>query len=348
MNSVFYHCWFGPGEPPPYCHLGTPLILSIATLRKSFTGKIYVVDLSESPQDWSYFPEKLGFEVIRHKPFFRKDSHLIRGWKHLSRIPDIHHVAMSLGSVHAVYSDCDVFWLDAPPQTSSRFTFNGVNSGFYYYKPSACSEFLDLFISYSERAINDLRFRKRLKKYCSYDGWYGVWDEMVLPFMIRRHPHLFTICPQEEHVSTRTMAFTDLAKARMFHTNASSILNPYPRLGGHPKFSPGIYALAIEEIFQRTRGVLDDDDIETIFTHTELDYFEGRRFSIFEVRNKLHLGARPGTPGHTELDCFLRGARPPQGAWNRLRSRYWGFRHYILHRFILPRQYNEPYSIVRG
>ncbi len=339
MSSVFYHCWFDPREPEPYCHLGTPVVLSIATLRQSFAGRIYVVDLSETPRDWSYFPEKFDFEVVRHTPSFRQVAAAVREWKHLSRIPDVHAVAASRGVEHAVYSDADVFWLGSPPPPSIRFTFNGFNSGYYHYNPAVAAEFISLFNSYCIRAAHDLRFRNRLKKYCWYDGWYGVWDEMVLPFMMRKHPGLFSICPKEEHITTGNLALVDLAEATAFHANPSSLSNPYPRPGGNRQHSPGIYALTIKEISERTQGILDEDDFVTIFAHTELDEFRYRQFSLAAIRDRLHLGARAGSPWHTELDCFLPGATPVRGAWKRIRGHYWGIRHRIRHRTGVPKTF---------
>jgi len=331
MNTVIYHCWFEAREPQPYCNLRTPVILSIASLRSVFSGPIHVIDLSDEPKDWSYFPKKLNFSVSLRTGAYKRYAGRIRGWKYLSRILDVNACASEKGFDNIVYSDTDVFWLRSPTATSERFSFDGFNSGFYYYKISNSSKFVNLFNKYSIAAITSDCTREEFTKYCGYNAWYGVWDEMILPYMLEKHPNLFEICRAVEHVTTRSLGKTNPDELGMFHANSSSLINPHGRSGGDPAHSPGVYALAIKEIYEQVQKVLNDDDLETIFTPYELDYFKNRQFSLVAIRKLLCRGARAGSPWHTELDCFLPGITRDRGLIEQAKHAYWMTRHRIRH-----------------
>jgi hypothetical protein len=331
MNTVVYHCWFNAKEAAPHCNLRTPTVLSIASLRSVFDGPVHVIDLSEQDNDWAHFPDKLKFTVNRRRGTYAPYARQVPGWRHLSRIPDVHRWALGNRVHDVIYSDTDVFWLKAPAAVSPHFGFDGFNSGFYGYQPEKAEEFITLFERYTLEAIGSVERRAKLRTNRSYDSWYGVWDEMILIEMVKKHPALFEICPPERHVTTRNLGRVSGAEAELFHTNSSSLHNPFPRPGSDPSHCPGAYALAVWEIYARVNKVLDEEDFETLFTSAEIDYFIPRQFSLENIRNELHRGARRGSPWHTDLDCFLSDNTKSRKLRDQLAHCYWMLRHKIWH-----------------
>lgn len=314
--TVVYHWWSHPDEPPPYQNLRTPVVLSIATLRATCPDiPIVVFDVSADHQDWGYFPEKLNFHVVRARCKLEKVSHLVEGWQYLSRLIDINYYTRKcnywnrLTFDKVLYLDSDVFLLKNPlplAQDTDKFCWDGWNSGIFYYDfgQAAFMDFYDIFKHYAYAAIYSKDIREVLKKYVNYEAWYGVWDEMILTYMVHEHPELFNLIPLEEHVTARTLFATSPDAAKIFHCNGSLVRN---EVSG-ALHARGLLCLICEEFYSIITKVLSEDDLIAIFgKDTLLHYWERIKFKLFKsietlptIKNEeglyeLHklLGAKP-------------------------------------------------------
>jgi hypothetical protein len=290
MTTAIYHWWSHPGEPPAYSNLRTPILMSIATLRAVSDMPILVLDISENrsiqktQDDWLHFPEKLNFRVARVNPALESYKHLVSGWPYLSRLYDLRDIDQCFREEDALmYVDTDVFWLQNPlplHRSPERFCFDGWNSGFFYYDPKSATvaKFFEVFDAYTKASIYSHDVRKVMKQYLNYDGWYGVWDEMVLTYMAKHHPELFNFIPVEEHSTARVLQYADKSKVKMFHCNGTMVSNP---LTG-AKHSRGLMTLLASEFYQNLLKVMDEADIKMVFGQNELDYCLPRQFSLLE------------------------------------------------------------------
>ena len=308
QNAVFYHMWSEPHEGDVFNNIRTPVVLSIATLRACNPKiPIYVFDNTRdhesfsNPSNWGGFESILNFKVIEDKFFYKSASNRIAGWKHLSRIPDIHYGAERFGVQveNIIYSDTDVFWLQNPmplDKPTNKFCFDAWNSGFYYYnKKSANTKdgFMDVFKSYTSAAIYSTEVRKLMKKHIGYDEWYGVWDEMILTYMFHNHPELFHRIENEEHGVAGRMDRTNIDKMKMIHFNGVFVPN---EVTGQDHCR-GLMCIIFKEYWRRINKVLEAKDIERIFTQEELDFYLPKQTTIKEATKTL----RPHSDGHYHI-----------------------------------------------
>lgn len=285
-----YHWWSHPNEPITYANLRTPIIASIATLRAVSDIPIVVFDMSSRENDWGHFQDKLNFQVIRAKFRLSKYKNLVDGWQYLSRIYDLSHYveANGLPCDTIMYVDSDVFWLrDPEPLNASaeRFVFDGWNTGFFYYDLYSRSNeiWYDIFDSYTRAAIYSDDIRATMKKYLGYDGWYGVWDEMILTYMNHEHSSLFNLTDVNEHCTARVITYADKDKMKMFHCNGTLVANP----SNNDQHARGIMALLADEFYQNLTKTLDASDMEMIFGKALIDHADKHRFSLLNDFHKL-------------------------------------------------------------
>jgi len=279
MTTAVYHWWSYPTEPPPYANLRTPIIMSIATLRAVSDIPITVLDLSEHDVDWGDFPAKLGFEVRLFQPTLGAYDQKIKGWRHLSRIFDLNKLEFET----IMYVDSDVFFLKNPePLAKSPYKFcvDGWNTGFFYYNPSKNREFIDIFESYTKASIFSEDVRRLMKQYVNYDAWYGVWDEMIITYMIKHHPELFNLIPTHEHVTIRNLKFIDPNDMKLFHCNGTMMHNEFRTKGGQQAHSRGLICLLVREFYEKIQRTIED--LSKCFSPDELKYYLPQQFSIID------------------------------------------------------------------
>lgn len=285
-----YHWWSYPGEPPVCANLRTPLILSIATLRAVSDMPVVVFDMSERVNDWGDFPDKLNFRVIRAEPRLTKYQDLVEGWKYLSRIYDLaFYVGKSdLPCDTIMYVDSDVFWLRDPQpfdRNPDRFVFDGYNTGFFYYDRYSLSNdmWYEIFDSYTKAAIYSFDVRDVMRKYVGYQGWYGVWDEMILTYMAHEHFNLFNLTSVNEHATTKLLPYANRHTAKMYHCNGTMVANPVTGA----KHSRGLMCLLVKEFYDNVRKVLDQSDLDLIFSKAEQESCLPHQFGLFDDARRL-------------------------------------------------------------
>ena len=287
---VYYHWW---GYDEESClSLRSPILPSIATLRAVSDVPIVVIDISEKSKDWMQYPERLNFTVKRSDCHLSKYKGRIDGYKHLSRIFDIKEMS---DHCDVVYVDSDVFFFKDPFPLSgdtTKFCWDGWNTGFFYYNSESINLFYDIFKSYVKSAIYSTEIRQLMKNYVGYDAWYGVWDEMVVGFMKHNHKELFHTIPLEEHTTAKRFC----ENPKMFHSNGSMIKNPIT----NEIHARGIAALMIEEFWININKVLKNEDIIKIFGNDLVEYFENKRFSL--VKKSRLLKSVCDSTGHYQLN----------------------------------------------
>lgn len=280
-----YHWWHYPDEPPAYANLRTPVVASIATLRAVSDVPITVFDTSRKDAEWGHFPEKLGFRVQKVEPEMEYYSDIIDGWPYLSRLYDVRENAPECDAL--MYVDSDVFWFKNPlpfAKPPDKFCFDGWNSGYFYYDPKSdtIELFHEIFDAYTKAAIYSNDVRKVMKRYLNYDGWYGVWDEMMLTYMAHHHPNLFHLIPVEEHSTARVLQYVSRDAVKMFHCNGTMVSSPFGKFGGEAKHSRGLMPLLVREFYEKLTKVLDEKDLGMMYTQQEMDYCMSRQFSLFD------------------------------------------------------------------
>lgn len=284
-EAVYYH-WFGETkDAPPYCNLRAPVIVSIATLRAVSDIPILVQDISETDTDWGDFPKKLNFRVTR------PPSQLLHykgraGWQHLSRLFDLDRYAQD---ETVIYSDSDVFWLKDPrplARDTSKFCFDGYNTGFFYYNPLESKRFFEVFKAYTIGALNSEEVRRVMMKHVGYEGWHYVWDEMITTYMARENSELVSIIPYEEHGSPRRFNKTKLEEMKNVHLNGVYVRNPVAKLEGERDHCRGLAGIIFSELYERIKESLGDD-INKVFTKREIELGLRHQFSLLKDTHRL-------------------------------------------------------------
>lgn len=288
-HLIIYHCWSEPNEPAPFQNVRTPIVLSIATLRATTNAPIVVLDMTGQDTDWGHFPEKLNFSIERKQFALEKYSALVKGYKHLSRIFDIHEWAtINAQNKTIIYCDSDIFFAKDPfplNGKTSKFCWDGWNTGFFYFQQSSnyYNQFYNLFEQYTKEAIDSEGARKQMKQFVGYDDWYGVWDEMVLGYMKEKHPDVFDIIPANEHATCRKLNHMNPHETKIFHGNGTKV--PHPITGND--HARGLLCLVITEFYNRVSQCLNNNDLEIIFGTETLGHFKNKKFSLFENTDYL-------------------------------------------------------------
>lgn len=298
-----YHWWSHPSEPPPYKNLRTPVVLSVATLRAVSTMPILVIDTSGRVNDWAHFPAKLNFTVLSGTPALNGYRELVPGWQYLSRIYDVNACAAEsrLSFDTVMYSDSDVFWLRNPlpfRRDPEKFVFDGWNTGFYYYRPytDGSKLWFDVFDALTRAAVHSYALRKVMRQHAGYTDWYEVWDEMVLGFMQSEHPEFFNLTTYHEHLRAAHLAEPLAEEAKMFHANGVMVPNPV----GRSQHARGLLAMWVREFYEKVRLVLDQTDLDMIFSAAEQEVCLSRQFGLFEGRDRLLATATPDGLYHAD------------------------------------------------
>lgn len=285
MITVYYHWWAEECDRPKYSMLRAPLVLSIATLRAVNPDiRIVVLDGSEfdGEEDWLHFPDKLNFEVQQIEFYLKRHKERVAGWKHLSRFFDLRRHA----SGDIIYCDSDVFWLKNPLPVLgnwNRFNCDGFNTGFFYYDPTKMEFLYDVFEAYTVSAIFNEEIRELMKKHVEYEAWYGVWDEMIITYMKSEHwgeEWKMQLLADEEHCTIRNKH--KVASPRMFHCNGTMVSNYYPKRDTERMHSRGLLCILVKEFYENICKVLDEDDINMIFTPQEREFYKDQKFSFYD------------------------------------------------------------------
>lgn len=297
-TTVLYHFWAHPEEPEVYRNVRTPVIMSIATLRAVSDIPIVVLDSSPQEQNWGHYPEKLNFRIERIQCSLEMYKNQIPGWRHLSRIFDVHKWK---GPSKIIYVDTDVFFFQNPfPLTGNfeYFCWNGWNSGFFYYDRTTYEnkKFYQLFENYTLSAMRSSELLTEMKKNIGYDAWYMIWDEMILQYMKKKHPDLFDIIPREEHLTAELLPHAKFDEAKIFHANGSLYKDPVT----DKEHVRGLFCLLFEEFYQLISNILSDNELKDIFGEQRMEFFNKNRISLFRMTPFLKKVKQPD--GHYRLD----------------------------------------------
>jgi hypothetical protein len=143
----------------------SPILCSIASLRKHSDIPIYVIDHTPNLHDWEDYCCKLKFEVISFDCDLKIETSPFRNFFNckyfLKKVIDIKFFFGKFERV--VYCDSDIFWLKDPfplvdGDFCTTFTNKGFyNSGYYYFKNL---NFLNFWIEIINESIKYKSFRK--------------------------------------------------------------------------------------------------------------------------------------------------------------------------------------------
>lgn len=314
MDLVIYHWWQFPDEESIYAYknLTTPVILSIASLRGvNQKIPIVVLDISDKENDWADFPQILNFHIVKWKSELIKYQEKVLGWRQLSRLFDIWKWSEQNQIKKILYLDSDVFCFNDPfPLTfekSEKLCFDYWNTGIFYCNIATNDEFFDIFQSYTKAAIHSEEIRNILKKFVGYDdnGSYGVWDEMILTYMVRHHPHLFQLIPRTEHSTTLEFEkkSVDQKNVKLFHANSTVVRNRQPKNNRESEYCRGLLAILVKEFYHNIMKSLNHSNLEAIYTKEQLDTYMPLQFNYLEKVNQLIKYKE--SPKTFNLDKFL-------------------------------------------
>jgi hypothetical protein len=261
-HAVVYHIWGEEGSPDPGTNLNVPVIPSIATLRNvNPTIPIYVLDGSQRSQHWGRLPLHLGFKVIPIQ-FFLNRYRDRKGWKHLSRLFDLHRVDIPEDVL--LYCDTDVFWAADPLPLHgdpSLFCFDKFNTGFFYYDKRAplVQQFFEIFEAYAVTALNDEIFRIVQRQFNQWEKeWYFVYDETLLAYMHAKHRELFWDLGPEEHLSTHAQDFEGKS-CKMIHAHGVSVEN------GDIEHCRGVLPYVFDVMHRGMKAVLTPQQFDRLY-----------------------------------------------------------------------------------
>jgi hypothetical protein len=250
--------------------------------------------------DWRDYPTKLNFQVIPTVPRLINHQHR-PGWKNLSRLFDL-----PVDDNVIVYCDSDVFWLQNPfPLLGdlSKFNFNQMNSGFFYYQPSQTATFLEIFKSFALTAMYDDNFRYLSRQFVDYNEWYYVLDETILSYMFNKHRDLFNIIPDHEHTTARNLA--NVSQIKMFHCNGLMVSNPLAVLEGEKEHCRGLCGLLFKEVYDNLRLALSENDLIQMFTPEIYEHYLPKQQSLMDLSFRERLLATKSASGHYHLQAAL-------------------------------------------
>lgn len=295
-TCAVYHWWRHPSDAEPYQVLRAPIILSIATLRAVSDMPIFVIDVSPQHGNWSYFPEKLNFQVKQRNPHLLhlKDQVKFDGFMNLSRHYDIRMESKIWPELfqceNLMYVDSDVFWFNNPlplERDTSKFCFDGWNCGFFYYNQNTINpDYFKIFDAYMNAAIWSKEIRDLMIKYLGYNPEsYGVVDEMITTLMVRDHPELFNITSHKEHGIIYRLEAQNVVN--MLHAVGIMVENKFPKIEYERDHSRGLLGLLVKEFYDNICKVLNQDDLNLIFTEPERQYYLPLQFSFQDELPKL-------------------------------------------------------------
>lgn len=188
--AVVLHWWNDDCSIKPYLDTVNPVILSIACIRiNNPYVAIYVIDVSDCSRpdsDWSYFPYKLDFKVIKVHSFLRELTSVfgkMYNIKLFSRVWDVELAMRSVWEHVIMFIDVDIFLIKPIVQVTKpleRFHSNKNNGIWLYDKRSVSSNIVfDTWKGMLCRAIHDDDFRRRIYQYNHNYGTYTMQDEII-------------------------------------------------------------------------------------------------------------------------------------------------------------------------
>lgn len=306
MNELaIYHWWDSESDPLPYQNLRSPILLSIATLRSVSDIPIVVLVSKDSKCYWKDYCNILNFETQTINFHLEKNKDLVKGYRHLSRIFDLHNYTKnSYKNTNILYVDSDVFFLNNPIpfcKKTDGFCYDGWNTGYFYYNTSSenYNKFFEIFDAYTKSAIHSSFLRKFFQGYVGYHDWYEVWDEMILGYMKIHHPNLFNLIPIEEHGVCRTLHYANVDNIKMFHANGSIVSNP---INGE-QHARGLICLMINEFYNNINKILNKDQLIEIYGEDLINYYKNKKFSLLDnIKNLKYIKTQTG---HYDLNRII-------------------------------------------
>lgn len=286
-TAVIYHWWALDNDRRPGENIRVPILGSIATLRAVDPNiSIYVMDGSDTIQDWGDYPSKLKFTIVQNKFQLSEYKHL-NGWRNLSRLFDLALFDLAIPEENIIYCDADIFWLQSPLpflENPDKFCFNGYNSGFFYYnkKSYLVAKFFDLFQSFAITALNDENFRIMTRKYTSYSTIpFFVIDEQIMTYIGIQKPELINQISVIEHFALSSKGAADITDVpRNIHMHAIMVENPTEDAEWRRQWNRGITPIVIQELYERLYSVLSHEDIKNMYGERLLSFVEPIRKSI--------------------------------------------------------------------
>lgn len=281
-DHAFIYIWWNDKHIEPWRDMENPILPSIATLRAvNHLSPIYVLDCSDEQYFWDRFPLKLDFQVFHVK---KQDFHEPRSvnrnlLKLCSRIFLVDEWSKKINSPKFFVCDSDIFWLRNPVPTMTvlnTFQGNVHNNGFYGFhrKSREAALFIDTLKDYTSRAISDLEYREEIVR-SYYVPYFN--DEAIYCYARERHPELVKeIGTYWNFLDFKNVTWSEVVvNSKNYHFCQKN--------WGEDR---GIYALAIQEFYNRLEKVLTMQDMEKIFGYDRMH--SAKLFSL-EQMNKAFL-----------------------------------------------------------
>ena len=194
--ALIYYYWNDCADKEVWRDMQNPIIPAIATFRaNNVTAPIFVIDSSNKRNDWSCFPFRLKFEVLRREPYLgHSPTNNLNGtqMKLFSRAFDVPALASEIDADCYVFSDGDIFWMKDMlpyPEPIDGIYCNPVNNGLYYWNrgSESASRFFGLWQQEIMDGVSDFRRRTEILS-CYYAGVFN--DEAAYCSVRARNPGL--------------------------------------------------------------------------------------------------------------------------------------------------------------
>lgn len=255
--ALIYYYWNDSKKNEVWRDLENPIIPSIATFRSNNTQiPIYVIDCSNQYCDWSYFPFKLKFEVVRQAPYFGHDpsygltSNIM---KLFSRAYDVPMFAEKLDENLIAFCDSDIFWIKdlLPLPHINGFYCNKLNNGFYYYsKGDDANHFFSFWQQTIKEGLENTKKRQEIMM-CYYASIFN--DEAAYVY-VKQNSNLIKELSFYENYSALRLDLEAVENTKNIHLCRSNY--------GTKR---GMIALLIKEIYDNMTVMLDQKDLIRIF-----------------------------------------------------------------------------------
>lgn len=254
-----------------HTNMDIPLIPSIASFRAfDTTTPIYVIDSSNCQVEWSDFPKKLDFRVVKQLHAFQHMECLLPDmtiggtkvfWNLLSKPLDVYELVNTLPHEVFIVVDGDAFFIKNlwPLMDDPAKNFVcGFNTGFYYFhkhKPATAQVF-ETWGALCALALTHPRIRKKML----VSGWNCIQEEAIYRYMMRCHAarlflkQIYRYENFEGYLLPKLGLGYDVRMIKVLH---------FCQIFG--RGVRGKAALAIKEIRDVITQVLDKDDLQRIF-----------------------------------------------------------------------------------
>jgi hypothetical protein len=270
-------------ESHDYCYhadLEHPVLLSMSTLRKWSQVPIYLLDYTDT--DWGEFPERVGFSIVKWKPYLVDERWLSESPRMLNSKPfDVMRFSETVSYSKVVFCDSDIFWVGPPfplVDEESEFGING-NTGLFWF--NKCSPvFMEAWCALMLLSLNeyyascDSELIKQMK--IAYGGLHRTFSEEAVVFYMIKEKYPSVRLRRGHNVFYPSLLRQDLNNAaKRDKDNLRSIHFLRAKYGRNRAY----YCLLIKELYDSVHSVLGEETMNRIFGDLSL----AGKYSLCEI-----------------------------------------------------------------